>query len=419
MTAVRTGGEQLQAAEFFAGIGLVGLALERVGVKVAWANDIDPVKAKVFGENLDGERFRLDDVRNVSGKSMPRVDLATASFPCTDLSLAGNRAGLGGEQSGMFWEFARIIGEMDRRRPRVVMLENVPGFATSRGGADIRSALIELNRLGYSCDVFQVDAARFLPQSRPRMFIVGVRSRRVPSSATVGNDWARPANVERVYAANADLRLHRAGIPVPPPHRLRLANAVERIPAASSLWWDAHRTSLFLRSLSPLQAERLAVMADGGRNTWRTAYRRTRHGVATWEIRNDQIAGCLRTARGGSSKQAVVEAGRGDVKVRWMTAREYGRLQGVSDDFTFDTVSSNQAMFGFGDAVCVPVIEWIAATYLRPLMTENDGGPTPTAGPPTSSPATMTHPDRSAVTVASSPQPVDKGGDNPGEQHGE
>ena len=96
-------GHELRAAEFFAGIGLVGLALERAGLSVAWANDIEPVKAKVYEENLDGSRFRLGDIRDVSGRSIPLVDLATASFPCTDLSLAGNRKGLGGEQSGMFW----------------------------------------------------------------------------------------------------------------------------------------------------------------------------------------------------------------------------------------------------------------------------------------------------------------------------
>lgn len=100
---------------------------------------------------------------------------------------------------------------------------------------------------------------------------------------------------------------------------------------------------------------------------WATAYRRTRRGKATWEIRADEIAGCLRTARGGSSKQALVEAGRGNVRIRWMTPREYARLQGASD-YKTDAVTENQALFGLGDAVCVPVISWIARDYLRPLL---------------------------------------------------
>lgn len=98
-----------------------------------------------------------------------------------------------------------------------------------------------------------------------------------------------------------------------------------------------------------------------------TAYRRTRQGKAVWEIRGDNIAGCLRTARGGSSKQAVVDTTTGKLRIRWMTAREYARLQGAPD-FSLEGVSEVQAIFGFGDAVCVPAVGWIAQNYLAPLL---------------------------------------------------
>src|SRR5579875_2879902 len=107
-------------AEFFAGIGLVRLALERAGFDVEWANDIEPVKFKVYEQNFGARDYHLGDVRDVTGDSIPCVDLATASFPCVDLSLAGWRRGLDGEQSGMFWEFRRVLAEMGARRPRVV-----------------------------------------------------------------------------------------------------------------------------------------------------------------------------------------------------------------------------------------------------------------------------------------------------------
>jgi DNA (cytosine-5)-methyltransferase 1 len=122
----------------------------------------------------------------------------------------------------------------------------------------------------------------------------------------------------------------------------------------------------FVDSLSALQLERLDALRNRRALTWRTAYRRTRGGVAVWEIRPDAVAGCLRTARGGSSKQAVVEAGGGDLRVRWMTASEYAALQGAADH-SFSSVSENKARFGFGVAVCVPVISWIASHYLVPL----------------------------------------------------
>lgn len=100
---------------------------------------------------------------------------------------------------------------------------------------------------------------------------------------------------------------------------------------------------------------------------YRTAYRRTRNGVAVWEVRPDDISGCLRTARGGSSKQAVVRLGNKRLQVRWMTPREYARLMGAGD-YDLSAARNNQALFGFGDAVAVPAVSWLAENYLMPLV---------------------------------------------------
>src|SRR5690606_39094805 len=89
--------------------------------------------------------------------------------------------------------------------------------------------------------------------------------------------------------------------------------------------------------------------------------------IAVWEVRPDDISGCLRTARGGSSKQAVVRLGNKRVQVRWMTALEYARLMGA-DDYNLSTARTNQALFGFGDAVAVPAVAWLAEHYLLPLV---------------------------------------------------
>jgi DNA (cytosine-5)-methyltransferase 1 len=88
-----------------------------------------------------------------------------------------------------------------------------------------------------------------------------------------------------------------------------------------------------------------------------------RDGVARWEIRADDIAGCLRTAGGGSSRQAVVEFERGSFRVRWMTPVEYARLMGAPD-YKFAGAADSDAYSGFGDAVCVPVVEWIARSLI-------------------------------------------------------
>jgi DNA (cytosine-5)-methyltransferase 1 len=353
----------LRAAEFFAGIGLVRMALERSGIQTVWANDIEPIKQRIYEENFGSADFQLGDVTNVCGSDVPSVDVATASFPCTDLSLAGWRRGLAGAGSGMFWQFTRVLDEMGERRPQVILLENVPGFATSHGGADLRAAVERLNELGYWCDLLQVDARRFVPQSRPRMFVVGMRERIADAAFRV--DSVRPRHLVDFMTNNSDLMLQSPPLPAPSESETEFSAVVERFDSSDPFWWDAARTTKFLTSLVSLQDERVRGLRSSSALTWRTAYRRTRAGVAVWEVRTDAIAGCLRTARGGSSKQAVVEAGKGEVRVRWMTAREYARLQGVPDSFRFDSVSENQAMFGFGDAVCVPVVEWVARHYLR------------------------------------------------------
>ena len=98
-----------------------------------------------------------------------------------------------------------------------------------------------------------------------------------------------------------------------------------------------------------------------------TMYRRVREGKQRAEIRKDGIAGCLRTARGGSSRQMLVRVGKGKIEMRLMTPREYARLQGVPDDYPIQKQKINQALTGFGDAVCVPVIAWIAENALNPI----------------------------------------------------
>lgn len=354
------------AAEFFAGIGLVRLGLEAAGIEVAWANDVEPMKRSLYAENFGGEHFVLDDVANVRGSDLPDVDLATASFPCVDLSLAGWRRGLAGAHSGTFWHFTRVLDELGARRPPVVLLENVVAFATSHGGLDLQAAITDLNRLGYSVDALVLDARRFVPQSRPRLFLVGAQN--PPPDASDDGSLLRPAFL-RAALATPGLRTHTVPLPIPPPVRTEgLAAVVEALPEDDVRWWDDGRVAALVGSFSPTQTRRFAQLRDRDEISWRTAYRRTRGGRAVWEMRADDVAGCLRTARGGSSKQALVRLGFGTARARWMTAREYARLMGVPDSYRFASVSGNQALFGFGDAVCVPGVAWVARHALTPLL---------------------------------------------------
>lgn len=358
-----------QVLEFFAGIGLARMGLEAAGFRVAWANDYEPDKKAMydaqFGES-DARHFALGDVANLTVDQIPRnASLAWASSPCTDLSLAGNRAGFAGEQSGTFWHFVRLLKDLRSDRPEVVVLENVVGLATSHGGDDLSAAVRAFNELGYSVDVLSIDARRFVPQSRPRLFLVGAQN--PPEDVVEPNSELRPDWLQWVYG-DKSLRTHRAALPIPPaPRTTGLGEEIEELPLDDERWWDTDRTSRFVSSLSPTQAERVAELKRGSGVKYRTAYRRTRNGVAVWEVRSDDISGCLRTARGGSSKQAVVRLGNKRIHVRWMTPREYARLMGAPD-YDLSGARNNQALFGFGDAVAVPAVSWLAEHYLMPLV---------------------------------------------------
>lgn len=356
------------AAEFFAGIGLVRAALEAARWTVAYANDISSVKREMYRNNFCDLHFDGRDIRTVQGHEVPQVDLATASFPCIDLSLAGKHAGLDGQHSGLLWEFLRVIREMDIRRPPVLLIENVPSFITSKGGTDLRAAVARLNSLGYSCDLIVTDARWHVPQSRRRLFIIG--SAKI-SEHHVANGFEgdlRPPAILNFVEQNPDLNLVPLHCPTRPMHQSELATVVELFPTDASVWWDSRRLEAFASQLSDRNQSRFEMLKAADDLVWATAYRRTRRGKSAWEIRGDAVAGCLRTASGGSSKQAIVEAKNGIACVRWMTPLEYARLQGAGDYRVPSTVSRNQALFGFGDAVCVPTVAWVLENFVNPLM---------------------------------------------------
>ncbi|QSB03968.1 DNA cytosine methyltransferase [Natronoglycomyces albus] len=384
-----TGLQAFEVAEFFAGIGLARLGLENAGFRVTWANDIERAKWEMylrqFGDAAQGD-FHLGDITDVRGTDIPEgTSLAWASFPCTDLSLAGGRGGLAGKQSGTFWQLVRVLKEIDYSRPAIVALENVNGLATSHKGADLSAAISALNQLGYSVDIMTIDARRFVPQSRPRLFIVAVQHDVLSAAISAGlplrpthtgpqpfcvtESQTRPKWLSGFFE-NQDLETHRFDLrDLPPLLDGGLTTQAEEMRLSDERWWSEERIVRFVAELSDVQKARLDDLTMNARSPiYRSAYRRTRKGKPAWEIRADDIAGCLRTARGGSSKQAIVRIQRGSpLRARWMTPIEYARLMGASS-YVISDIRKNQALFGFGDAVCVPVVEWLGHNYFRPIL---------------------------------------------------
>lgn len=364
-------------AEFFAGIGLMRMGLEQAGWVVKWANDIDQDKMTMYKGhyNNDTAHFHLGDVHKLKKTDVPAVTLATASFPCNDLSLAGSRHGLAGKHSSAFWGFIDTLKLMSRKKPPLVLLENVAGFLTSHDGNDFRDACLALNELGYAVDAFMIDAALFVPQSRQRLFLVGVSGKytrsRVEDNLSFYESQCRPKALAEFIFWNHDILWAVRDLPGIPKERRNLMDIIDDLPKNSPHWWSKQRSEYLLNQMSDRHRAIAENMIQGENISCGTVFRRVRRGRSMAELRTDGVAGCLRTPRGGSGRQILFVAGKGECAIRLLTPMECARLMGA-DNFRI-TVPLNKALFGFGDAVCVPVVYWIAENYLNPVWKELNG----------------------------------------------
>jgi len=174
----------------FSGIGGFDLGFERAGFRTIWQVEIEPFCLGVLKTRFpDAERFR--DIRDCGADNLQPVDVITAGVPCQDVSVAGKRAGLAGERTGLFYEFARILREL---RPAWFVFENVPGLLSSEDGRDFQIVLDSLSQIGYTCDVDILDSQEFgVAQRRRRVFITGARldvllQKRTPLSRQISAD---------------------------------------------------------------------------------------------------------------------------------------------------------------------------------------------------------------------------------------
>lgn len=378
-------------AEFFAGIGLVHEALKDSGWGCVYANDIDPKKEAMYkGHFGPSSYFHLEDVwrteKIVEGMEH-RPFLATASFPCTDLSLAGHWHGFDGDHSSTYFGFIRVLQELGARKPKLVMLENVTGFLTSKDGADFTKAVTTLAAEGYWIDCIVLDAKSFVPQSRPRVFVLGfhesLRSERVIKQGAVGllgDGWReavdeggtlRPASLLRLMN-KTPLQTGWATLALRPPKQAKYQLSEFIDTDDSQEWWDKAATDKHYAMLSALHRKEVERRRRAGGVHVGTVYRRCRQDEMRAEVRFDNLAGCLRTPRGGSARQIVMVVDSGNVRFRWMSPREYARLQGAPDFVLAE--NTIQSLFGFGDGVCVPAVRWIDRNILTPIYEDECGG---------------------------------------------
>lgn len=368
------------AVEFFAGMGLVRRALESTGTRNSrlWrtvlANDIDEDKAGLYRAGFADALFdplRVGDVNGIDPATIPPAELWTASFPCTDLSLAGRGAGIHAGQSGAVWGVLSLLTNVAAdRKPGFVLFENVMGLASSAGGADFNLLVRALNDAGFGVDPIRVDAAHFTAQSRPRLFLLATRLDRAQrmnlrpiDPRTIEPSDTRPRRLLDAMRAAPDLLWHHRSLPPLPVRNAGLRSIIEKLPDDDPRWWSDDRAAYFRNQIHTNHRAVALKMINNPKPSHATAFRRMRDcgdGLgkrSVVELRTDGLAGCLRTPKGGSARQILLEAGAGAFRVRHLTPTECARLQGVSEPLP-NGFSDTKLLFALGDAVCVPAVRW-------------------------------------------------------------
>ncbi len=365
--------------EFFAGGGMA-----RAGLGPGWtclfANDFDPKKGFAYQANWGvGGELTVGDIRRITADALPgRADLAWGSFPCQDLSLAGAGAGLDGERSGTFYAFWDLIVGLARagRAPAMVAVENVCGALTSHGGRDFEAICGTFARSGYRCGGLVINADLFVPQSRPRLFVIGLREDVEAPPGLLSPGPIEPFHPRALRrAVDALPQALRAGLVwwnVPTPARRvgAFADLIEDRPD-SVPWHNQLETKKLLDMMSPVNLAKVEAARRAGRRMVGTVYRRTRLDdaggkVQRAEVRFDDVAGCLRTPAGGSSRQIILVVDGHRIRSRLISARETARLMGLDDGYRLPA-NYNDAYHLTGDGVAAPVVRHLARHIFEPV----------------------------------------------------
>jgi DNA (cytosine-5)-methyltransferase 1 len=366
--------------EFFAGGGMA-----RAGLGTDWtclfANDFDAKKGKTYRDNYPDENvLRVGDVRTIKAIDLPeQADLIWGSFPCQDLSLAGGGAGLKGERSGTFYPFWDIVKGLvaEGRGPKLVALENVLGTLTSHSGRDFEAICRTFTDAGYWYGALVINASLFVPQSRPRLFIVGVRADIEIDPILLTPEPVAPfhtAALQRAFARvskAAQRKMIWWNVPAPARRNSTFAELIEENPASVSWHSDDERDRL-IEKMSSVNKAKLEAAKRAGRRMVGCVYKRTRvdeRGVKVQraEVRFDDVAGCLRTPAGGSSRQVIIVVDGKRVRSRLISSKETARLMGLDEDYILPD-NYNEAYHLTGDGVAVHVVRHLAEQLFEPLL---------------------------------------------------
>lgn len=360
--------------EFFSGGGMARLGLGSEW-KCLFANDFDSKKVSAYRKNFSNAPELISgDIKNIKKGDMPdHAVLAWASFPCQDLSLAGNGAGLAGSRSNLFWSFWNLILELkkERRNPPIIVIENVSGLINSHNGNDLSSLIVALESGGYRVGALLLDGAYFVAQSRPRLFIIAIsRGISLPRglSGRVPNPTWHPQSLQKVV--NSLPPKTRRGwiwwkLPVPSKEAPHLSDIIESDPKGV-VWHSESETRKILNMMTVPNLAKVKEAQGTCSIQVGTVYKRTRNKIQRAEVRFDGVSGCLRTPVGGSSRQIIMIVEGKRIRTRLIAPRETARLMGLPESYILPE-KYNDAYHLTGDGVVVPAVSWLEHHILRPL----------------------------------------------------
>lgn len=204
-----------KVASLFAGIGGIDLGFKKAGAMPVWANEIDNYCAITFRANHKNTKLVVDDICNVKGSDIPKVDILTGGFPCQPFSVAGYRKGFEDDRGNLFFQIMRLVDEMEanNNKPRVIFLENVKNLKTHDKGNTFRVIKETLEAKGYNVEAHILNTSEYgnLPQNRERIFIIGflkaedAKNFKCPEKISLTNtidkiiDWNKKVDEKYIY----------------------------------------------------------------------------------------------------------------------------------------------------------------------------------------------------------------------------
>lgn len=321
-------------ASLFAGIGGIDMGFKLAGVSPVWANELDKYASETFKANHKNTTLVTDDICNVKGIDIPKIDILAGGFPCQPFSIAGYRKGFDDDRGNMFFQIMRLVKEMEENnnKPRIIFLENVKNLKTHDGGNTFKVIKETLEHYGYHVTEKVLNTVKYgnIPQNRERIFIIGFLNKEDYKEFSWDNISEIP-----------------------------LTNTIDKV-----IDWDSVVNSKYYYDSDKKCYD---LLKDN------IVKKNTIYQLRRIYVRENKSGVCpTLTANMGTGGNNVPLILTGDDRIRKLTPKECLLLQGFPTNFIIpNTLSDSRVYKQAGNSVSVTVIQRIAEELIRILNTNH------------------------------------------------